>query len=268
MTNYKNNNFVIVMIVAFLYVVISLLIYNFFFLDYNMQDEKKESLFVDVIDENTINDMLEIINKNNLYILGTYEKDIDNINALESNEKVNIAYKTLVTHDYNNISSSSISEFFKNAFSATIYWNKNDIYCDCGNILYLYDKELDSYIYNENHLGHGLLNIMPYYTKVLNVKKKNDLYVITVNYIWNNNTDYFGYTNTGYSSYQDALNMNNSLFEIEVSDDLSLDVSINSFAVEEIEKNFDLYKEKLHKYIYTFKKENDNYLLVSFKYEK
>lgn len=272
MNNYRKNNAVIVIMVSFIFLIVSSLVYFFYFIDYEDEIDKKDSIFVNVTDEIIINDLVKKISDNSLFLLGTYEKDIDNINALESSQKLNIAFKSILKNVLDpyesNISSEMISDYFKNTFDSTIYWNKEDIYCECNNVLYSYDDSVDGYVYNKDHLGHGLIEITPFYSKVLDTKKKNELYVITMNYVWNNYSDIFGYTNRGYISYNDAISMNNSLFEIEVPDELDNDIDVDFYAIKEIEDNFDLYKDKLHKYIYTFKKVNDEYLLVNFEYEK
>ena len=43
---------------------------------------------------------------------------------------------------------------------------------------------------------------------------------------------------------------------------------IKEYSKNELENNLELYKEKMTKYTYTFEKENDKYLLVSYKYKR
>jgi len=272
MNSYKKNNVVIVILVALLFLVVAALVYFFYFLEEpETKEEKKESLYVEISDETIITELLGTINENNLHIIATYEKNIDNMNVLNTPQKLDISLTSIlnkINDPYTNgIPIDLFDIYFKNTFRTTIYWDKININCDCGEVLYLYNEEDNKYVYNEEHLGHGYSTVLPYYTKVIDAKKKNETYIVTVSYVWNNYSDVYGYTNTGYASFTDASSMNNSLFEIEVPDELPNE-EVDSYAIKEIETNYELYKDKLHKYTYTFEKVDNKYLLVNFDYEK
>ena len=49
---------------------------------------------------------------------------------------------------------------------------------------------------------------------------------------------------------------------------LCSNVILNEDRAVELKNNLELYKEKMTKYTYTFEKENDKYLLVSYKYKR
>ena len=118
MNKYKRNNNIIVIFVAIFLIVISLFIYNFYFKDYgeyNKTEEKKESLYVEVTDENVINEILNTIKVNNLKDVVAFEKDIDNINILEPIEKINIAYNAIKKDEQVEIDVIELDDYFKNS---------------------------------------------------------------------------------------------------------------------------------------------------------
>ena len=154
-----------------------------------------------------------------------------------------------------------IESYFKNTFKSTIYFDANDIYCDDDNeLLYSYNKLTSKYEYNEKHKSHEYANtISNIYNKVIEVKKRNNTYVITNIKLWGNKIDD---SYIIYGSYKDALNNTNELFKVKSSE------NIKEYSKNELENNLELYKEKMTKYTYTFEKENDKYLLVSYKYKR
>lgn len=262
MNIYRKNNTIIVLSVAIFLLVVSGLIYNFYFKDYgeyNKKDNIKESLYIDITDESILNDILNTIKNNNLKDVAAFERNIDNINVLEPIEKINIAYNSIKKDDTNEIDVLEIDNYFENAFKTTIYWDKSDIYCTNGEVVYIYDISNNKYIYNAEHNCEKHNYVSPIYTKFIKAKKKNDMYVVTVSFIWNNSE----YLDTMYSNYNDALNQNNPLFVIPSEDGNITEETINNF----INSNYDNVKDKLHTYTYVFEKIDDKYLLDSFKYQ-
>lgn len=268
MNRYERNNVVIVILVALLFVITTAIVY-FVYFNKPVEEEKKDSIFVQVEDEKIIKELTDTIMNNNLEVIASLEKDVDNINTLSNKDKLSVAFpyvfdKTKDAYE-NGIDTKLFDEYYKNAFNTSIYWNKEDIDCTCDKKLFLYDKEKEKYVYNEQHLGHGVFSINPYYKKVLEVLKKNETYVIKMSYIWGY-FDGLSTTNTGYPTHNDVLNNTNKLFEIDIPEE---DVNdINYYALKEIENNYDNYKDKLHTYVYTFEKVDNNYLLSSFRFEK
>lgn len=262
MNKYNRNNTIIVIVVAIFLLLVSAVVYNLYFKDYgeyNKTEEKKESLYVEVTDENIINELINTIKVNNLDDIASFEKDIDNINTLEPIEKINIAYNAIKKDGQNEIDVLELDNYFKDAFKTTIYWDKSDIYCTNGEVLYKFDVSSNKYIYNVEHNCETHNDINAVYTNVVSAKKKNNTYVITVNHIWNNSKQ----TDTMYKSYKDALNESNMLFVIPSEDGNVDETTINTF----ITNTYEDIKDKLHKYTYTFEKKDGKYLLNSFKYE-
>lgn len=262
MNSYKKNNTIIVIVVAIILLLVSALIYNFYFKDYveyNKGEEKKESLYVDVTDANVINEILNTIKVNNLDDVAAFEKNIDNINTLEPIEKINIAYNVIKGEkDNTEIDVLELDNYFKNAFKTTIYWDKADIYCVNGEVLYKFDISSNKYIYNIEHNCVIHNEISSVYTKVLSVKKKNNIYVITVNHVWSNALE----SDIMYSSFANASNKKDMLLVIPSEAGNPSEEDINNF----IDGSYDNIKDKLHKYTYTFDKKDDKFLLESFKF--
>jgi len=262
MNKYKRNNNIIVIFVAIVLIVISMLIYNFYFKDYvehNKTEEKKESLYVNIIDENIINEILNKIEENNLYNISAHEKNIDNINVLEPIEKLSIAYNSIKKDNQIEIDVLELDAYFKNSIKTTIYYDKSDIYCINGEVLYKFDISKNKYIYNSEHNCETHNEIIPAYTKVVEAKKKNNTYVITVNHVWSNSIQ----SDIMYSSYKDALNKKDMLLVIPSEEGNPSREDINNF----INSSYDEIKNKLHKYTYVFDKQDGKYLLESIKYE-
>ena len=70
-------------------------------------------------------------------------------------------------------------------------------------------------------------------------------------------------------NYNIIVEKDNKLFELEIPENEEEEIEdINYYVLKEIEDNYDTYKDKLHKYTYTFINKDGNYLLQSFKYER
>ncbi len=267
MSRYEKNNLVIVVLLAMSFIISATLVY-FIYFNEPIVPENKDSIFVEITDKEVINKLKDTIDKNNLIVLSSRDRNVENINTIPNKDKLEMAYKTLVDEDTkeNGITDEKIDSYFKNIFDTTIYWNKENIKCTCDNDLYIYNNELSKYEYNENHEEHELSIIKPIYSKVLDAEKKNDIYVIKMSYIW---TYYDGsneYITSGYSNYND-IEKNIKLFDIELPEEIDTE-DINYYAVKEIDDNYDKYIDKLHTYIYTFIEKDGKYLLQSFRYER
>ena len=267
MNRYERNNVVIVIVCALFLLGISAIIYFFFFYDKknNNENDSKEKLFIDIKDEDVIKGFEKLIDDKKLYNIDKLDKNIDDFNTLSSKIKLNIGFYSVYENETdphtNGIELKKIESYFKNTFKSTIYFDANDIYYDDDNeLLYSYNKLTSKYEYNEKHKSHEYANtISNIYNKVIEVKKRNNTYVITNIKLWGNKIDD---SYIIYGSYKDAINNTNELFKVKSSE------NIKEYSKNELENNLELYKEKMTKYTYTFEKENDKYLLVSYKYKR
>lgn len=234
----KSNNAIVIGVAVFL-LLTSYLIYHFYFKDfgeYNKQDEK-ESIYIDVVDQDVINDVIATIIDNNLIEIAKLEKNIESINTIDNSTKLNLIYKSFKNKE--EITTEEINNYLNNTFLDTIYYDKVDIYCN-NKIFYNYKE--DKYIKDEEVFCDD--NIYNIYTNV-SLKKKSNTYILTLSYLWSRDDKY-------YYTYKDVINDNN-YFKVEKD--------------KELEDNYNEIKNYLHEYTYIFEKYNDNYLISGFKYK-
>ena len=219
----------------------SIIYFNYFYV--KSTGDNKEKIYVKVDDELVINDIEELIINRKLYNIDKLKRNIDDFNTLSSKEKLNIAFDYVISNiddaHENGIDVKKIEEYFDNTFKSIIYWDKLDLHVYNGEV-YKYEKEKDRYIYDEEQSSFDV-DVMNSYAKIINIRNKNDIYEVTLVRLWENNDKVF-------TSYKDALNDINSI----------------TYSKDDIDNHLN----EMTKYIYTFEKIDNNYLLVSYKYKK
>ena len=179
----------------------------------------------------------------------------------------NQEWKELTEKELNDVYASGIElkyidDYFKNTFKDIIYFNKESIMCvTCKKELFIYDSKNNKYIYNEAHKYHEMYESFNFYTKVVDIKNRNNTYVVTYVNLWTEPFSNAVGIDRAYSSYNDAINKINAIYK---SND---DKNMYTEAENEINNNFDLYKDKMHKYTYTFEKIDDIYKIVSLSFK-
>lgn len=219
----------------------SIIYFNYFYV--KSTGDNKEKIYVKVDDELVINEIEELIINRKLYNIDKLKRNIDDFNTLSSKEKLNIAFDYVISNiddaHENGIDVKKIEEYFDNTFKSIIYWDKLDLHVYNGEV-YKYEKEKDRYIYDEEQSSFDV-DVMNSYAKIINIRNKNDIYEVTLVRLWENNDKVF-------TSYKDALNDINSI----------------TYSKDDIDNHLN----EMTKYIYTFEKIDNNYLLVSYKYKK
>ena len=219
----------------------SIIYFNYFYV--KSTGDNKEKIYVKVDDELVINEIEELIINRKLYNIDKLKRNIDDFNTLSSKEKLNIAFDYVISNiddaHKNGIDVKKIEEYFDNTFKSIIYWDKLDLHVYNGEV-YKYEKEKDRYIYDEEQSSFDV-DVMNSYAKIINIRNKNDIYEVTLVRLWENNDKVF-------TSYKDALNDINSI----------------TYSKDDIDNHLN----EMTKYIYTFEKIDNNYLLVSYKYKK
>ena len=219
----------------------SIIYFNYFYV--KSTGDNKEKIYVKVDDELVINEIEELIINRKLYNIDKLKRNIDDFNTLSSKEKLNIALDYVISNiddaHENGIDVKKIEEYFDNTFKSIIYWDKLDLHVYNGEV-YKYEKEKDRYIYDEEQSSFDV-DVMNSYAKIINIRNKNDIYEVTLVRLWENNDKVF-------TSYKDALNDINSI----------------TYSKDDIDNHLN----EMTKYIYTFEKIDNNYLLVSYKYKK
>ena len=219
----------------------SIIYFNYFYV--KSTGDNKEKIYVKVDDELVINEIEELIINRKLYNIDKLKRNIDDFNTLSSKEKLNIAFDYVISNiddaHENGIDVKKIEEYFDNTFKRIIYCDKLDLHVYNGEV-YKYEKEKDRYIYDEEQSSFDV-DVMNSYAKIINIRNKNDIYEVTLVRLWENNDKVF-------TSYKDALNDINSI----------------TYSKDDIDNHLN----EMTKYIYTFEKIDNNYLLVSYKYKK
>lgn len=219
----------------------SIIYFNYFYV--KSTGDNKEKIYVKVDDELVINEIEELIINRKLYNIDKLKRNIDDFNTLSSKEKLNIAFDYVISNiddaHENGIDVKKIEEYFDNTFKSIIYWDKLDLHVYNGEV-YKYEKEKDRYIYDEEQSSFDV-DVMNSYAKIINIRNKNNIYEVTLVRLWENDDKVF-------TSYKDALN----------------DINFITYSKDDIDNHLN----EMTKYIYTFEKIDNNYLLVSYKYKK
>lgn len=277
MNRYKKNNIIIVMLSAMILLLSAALIYFMFFYEdgsYTIINTNSHTDYKEIKDENIKNTFTDVVKNNKLENIAKLEEDIDSFNNLSNKKKIDIGYYGVIddiTDPYSTgIDADLIDNYFKDTFKDNIYIDKEEgIYCVCGNILFKYDINSNKYIYNEDHLGHGFTYVENYYSKVIDVKNNDNSYIVTEVKLWNKVSEAGDedFITKAYDSYSDAIDESNPLFEIEI-DNPDITKTSYYYTEQKLYNNLDSYVNKMNKYVYTFEKINNKYLLVSFEYKK
>ena len=268
MSKYKRTEILIVLLAAFTLFLIASFVYLSFFYEEAKKGNGINYVLVDSKNE-IYNDFYNLIESNRLYNIGRLEKNIIDFNNLANEEKLNFAFDYFMAtkediYEYG-VTTDRMQDYLDSIFLDKISWSKKDISCFCGIPIFIYDSVIKTYIYNADHLGHGAYGVTNYYNKVISVMKYNEYYKVTIVGLWELNYDSGpSSTNFAYDTYNNALNQTNPLFEIEAKD---YDTDYKSDLKAELIDNFNNYKDKMATYTYTFKKVDDQYLLVSFEFE-
>lgn len=212
----------------------------------------------------------DLILDNKITNISSLEKNISNFNDLTNQEKLDIAIKGTITDGSimyeGGLSTSLIDEYFAKVFKDKIIYSKDAIDCWCGTPIYVYDKDKDIYMYNVNHGGHGNPFVESYFTRVISVKNYDDFYKVEAVHLWYYSPDMGPATyDVAYDTYKNAFNANNPLFTLNI---ISPDENnYQKYLLDEINNNFDKYKDKMAVYTYTFEKVDNDYKLASFEFK-
>lgn len=166
-----------------------------------------------------------------------------------------------------------VDKYYKELFNITLNEHE-DLKCYVGDgILYKFDTQKNDYIEDCGtieelcHSHGGLMLNEPLFIKDKEITKENDEYTLSVNKIYGLNivdSDGYFYSDNEYKNRINELDsfLDNTKNEVGMPD-------INKINIEEVKKyyndNYEILKEKLPIYKYTFKKENNNFYLVRIK---
>ncbi len=182
---------------------------------------------------------------------------INNINELSNNFKLQLALNGIESTD-----EEDVAKYLTDIFGNDIDIEFTDV-TDNDTIVYKYENNK----FNLNSEYNNKDIIMSDHIDVTDFKNSNDIYELTITKIFYNMQD--GNLKNGFfGSYENALlsknnnyNLDNALFTLELTENLDENKKLIENYYNE---HKDELKEKLTKYKYTFKKQDNNYILIKY----
>ncbi|MCI9433750.1 MAG: hypothetical protein HFI86_00545 [Bacilli bacterium] len=233
--------------IVILVILSAFLIFNIIKLFTNSTKKEKmsEEYFLDLIKENK----LEYIDRNN--------SSIDNINELPNNFKLQLALNSIES-----TTEEDVKNYLINIFGSDIDIEFTDI-TDGDTIVYKYEDHkfnLNSEYNNKNFVVSDYIDIVDF-------KDNDNTYELTITKIFYNMQD--GNLKNGFfGSYENALlsknndyNLDNSIFTLELTENLEENKKLLEAYYNEHKNEL---KEKLTEYKYTFKKQEEKYILIKY----
>lgn len=214
-------------------------------LEQQLEDASKQN------SEITTDYILTVIEDNNLDVLDKVGSNIDF--SADDNKKLMYAYLTLEnTYNFHaGVSQNIIETKINKIFTSDSKFKHQDLECTCGKVLLSYDADKKQYIYNENHENHTTsTNLERIYNKAISLTISNKEYKLTVSKVFIDSTSHV------YSTFNSSEK--NLLFEYDKTND-----TVDSI-IKKYEDNFEEYKDKITKFVYTFKKENSKFKLLKY----
>lgn len=233
--------------IVILVILSAFLIFNIIKLFTNSTKKEKmsEEYFLDLIKENK----LEYIDRNN--------SSIDNINELPNNFKLQLALNSIES-----TTEEDVKNYLINIFGSDIDIEFTDI-TDGDTIVYKYEDHkfnLNSEYNNKNFVVSDYIDIVDF-------KDNDNTYELTITKIFYNMQD--GNLKNGFfGSYENALlsknndyNLDNAIFTLELTENLEENKKLLEAYYNEHKNEL---KEKLTEYKYTFKKQEEKYILIKY----
>lgn len=240
------------------------------------EEDKKPNTDISELSNNDLDYMKDL---SNTLFLSTGGEFI--FNDLDNQTKLSILL-TLSDKNIEEVKGSELVKIAKKYFGEDSKVNLEDILCightesevKGSNVLYIYNEDSDSFKYNEKHPGHGGLGSGVGPTIIFdNVTRSDDEYYITVGVYYQNSECYdicppLGKTHGKiYKTKEDALNKTNALIDAAENDNL---YTKGVFVDEEYgyeykydsEKIYEIVKDLVNKYKFTFKKVDGNYIFI------
>lgn len=273
----KNGSALIIVLISLVIILSATLSYFIFFKDSNKSSSKDNAKSSAKTKDNTkkdddnkniteeeINDMVDIIGKYYLRPLSWYGEDkkfndkVDQLMLyLMYSYMVSVDQKAWTNHFDNNSKWSFTKEkadkYFKKVYNITPK-KYEDILCPGDNeVLVIYDDINEEFIFDDNHPGHGLspIDFMDYY--VVSSSKKNNIYTLTLIFLYGNEMDGFY--------------VNDKELSVDFGDSYQEPEDYIKAYKNYFKKNIDKYLKGI-KYTYVFEKKDNNYFVKEFKLEK
>lgn len=220
-------------------------------------DNKKEETPIDTTD---YEQLLDKINK--MSTLEYLNKNFS-VNDLSNLEMLNFALNFIDERYDKEFSIDKINEVTKKYFGKEV--TGEDVPCEeCVDVkLFLYDKDKKVFKYNDEHGGHGISGIHKpnIINRIVQIKNDGNKYTVLVKKAFCVMRGHTGYCTAYHKSYDDALDGNNTLFDIKLEENEALDEAIEYYHPEaEFNK---ISNDTLNTYTYTFEKNDNNEFIFS-----
>ena len=228
-------------------------------------EKKKEEVKEENLDE-VATVLLNKINNYKLDLLDVYGNNIT-VSSIPTIEQLDTMYFYLVEKNSNNaetlnMTKSVVDDYFNSVYGITPTEYPN-ITCKVDGVIeYIFDNSKQAYVFNDKvvahaHGGYGNKSLTQLVT---NIKKDNDIYVIDVAKLFAGSmldTAAGHYYSDGQCTK--ILTEFDQFFGADTTGEYDTSSAINYF-----QSNKDKYKNNKPQYRYTFKKDNDNYILVKY----
>lgn len=257
----KKNNGLIIAILSLIFILLIvggvIIYYKHTEKDNILKDPKVEDSFQkDVNTKLSIEEIDELMDAiDNLSRLDKYNQKELKLSDIDNQMKLDIALILATTDEYKLYDESytlgDINRISNKYFGSNI--ETENFMCDYDDkVMYKYDESSKKYIYDENHLGHGV-TIIDTVNLYFDSSKDGDTYTITVKKAFGD--DDYSVSKNFYASYEDAVMRTNSVFYVNTSEEENVKKDYKDGA----EKN----KLYLKNFTYTFKKKNTDYVFES-----
>lgn len=228
------------------------------------EPEKTEKVEAPKEDLNAIaNSLFEKSEKYKLYIFG----NVENLNNLTvTNELSEAQIKTLYFYFLLNnitINKTNVDNYLKDLYNIQLTNYPDIIFGGLTMPLATFDKTKNDYV--ENNVPHDAMENKPLISKVANIEKNGDNYVLTITRVYE---PAMGLIETPEQEYYADAQFTTKINELhqftnksEIGEVLKTD---KEKAKQYYEQNYDQFKNLKPQYKYTFAKDNNNYYLVSY----
>ncbi len=228
------------------------------------EPEKTEKVEAPKEDLNAIaNSLFEKSEKYKLYIFG----DVENLNNLTvKNELSEAQIETLYFYFLLNnitINKTNVDNYLKDLYNIQLTNYPDIIFGGFTMPLATFDKTKNDYV--ENNVSHDAMENKPLISKVANIEKNVDNYVLTITRVYE---PAMGLIETPEQEYYADAQFTTKINELhqftnksEIGEVLKTD---KEKAKQYYEQNYDQFKNLKPQYKYTFAKDNNNYYLVSY----
>ena len=187
------------------------------------------------------------------------ENKLDALDAYGYDDLTRVAINKICTGVYNceQIDGNEVEKYISDIFDKEVTFS--DVNCELNDgVLYTYNNENNTFVWNNNHTGHGGVGTEPIYTKVNSIKRDGDKIKLVLNKLYYNplQSDYITTDPLGINR---VYNANDYMHTTENGEDIDLTKLSANY-----ENEFDNLKNTGTRYSYTFSKKDGHYVLEDY----